>query len=193
MWINTNSKIVVIVEDVRIQTQNTNAVFFNYWYQRIIDLRERNCVFSKHLALTLILSSILPNEYFSEESPAPPFSFFLLSDFFPTLSPSRKLKNELLEAKRRSGKTQQETSRVCVHCQRNLGLIFDRGDPCRACSLRVCSECRVSGLDGSWKCTICARVAWVSCLCVESQVWWLKGSEWGRKNRKEYLKFRDGE
>ncbi|XP_073918323.1 synaptotagmin-like protein 5 isoform X2 [Castor canadensis] len=71
----------------------------------------------------------------------------------------RKLKNELLEAKRRSGKTQQETSRVCVHCQRNLGLIFDRGDPCQACSLRVCSECRVVGLDGSWKCTVCAKVA----------------------------------
>lgn len=71
----------------------------------------------------------------------------------------RKLKNELLEAKRRSGKTQQETSRVCVHCQRNLGLIFDRGDPCQACSLRVCSECRVSGLDGSWKCTVCAKIA----------------------------------
>ncbi|XP_034505121.1 synaptotagmin-like protein 5 [Ailuropoda melanoleuca] len=71
----------------------------------------------------------------------------------------RKLKNELLEAKRRSGKTQQQTSRVCAHCQRNLGLLFDRGDPCRVCSLRVCSECRVSGLDGSWKCTICAKVA----------------------------------
>ncbi|XP_060038609.1 synaptotagmin-like protein 5 isoform X1 [Erinaceus europaeus] len=71
----------------------------------------------------------------------------------------RKLKNELLEAKRRSGKTHQETSRVCVHCQRNLGLIFDRGDPCQACSLRVCSACRVSGLDGSWKCTVCAKVA----------------------------------
>ncbi|KAM6143383.1 synaptotagmin-like protein 5 isoform 2-T2 [Erethizon dorsatum] len=71
----------------------------------------------------------------------------------------RKLKNELLEAKRRSGKTQQETSRVCVHCQRSLGLIFDRGDPCQACSLRVCSECRVVGLDGSWKCTVCAKVA----------------------------------
>ncbi|XP_069896741.1 synaptotagmin-like protein 5 isoform X1 [Dipodomys merriami] len=71
----------------------------------------------------------------------------------------RKLKNELLEAKRRSGKTQQETSRVCVHCQRNLGLIFDRGDPCQSCSLRVCSECRVVGLDGSWKCTVCAKVA----------------------------------
>ncbi|XP_049729402.1 synaptotagmin-like protein 5 isoform X1 [Elephas maximus indicus] len=71
----------------------------------------------------------------------------------------RKLKNELLEAKRRGGKIQQETSRVCVHCQRNLGLIFDRGDPCQACSLRVCSECRVTGLDGSWKCTVCDKVA----------------------------------
>ncbi|XP_054575357.1 LOW QUALITY PROTEIN: synaptotagmin-like protein 5 [Eptesicus fuscus] len=70
----------------------------------------------------------------------------------------RKLKNELFEAKRRSGKIQQETNRVCVHCQRNLGLIFDRGNPCQACSLRVCSECRVSGLDGSWKCTVCAKV-----------------------------------
>ncbi|XP_052598084.1 synaptotagmin-like protein 5 isoform X2 [Peromyscus californicus insignis] len=71
----------------------------------------------------------------------------------------RKLKNELLEAKRRSGKTHQESSRVCVHCQKNLGLIFDRGDLCHACSLRVCSECRVTGLDGSWKCTVCAKVA----------------------------------
>uniref|UniRef100_A0A8D1WHA0 Synaptotagmin-like protein 5 n=1 Tax=Sus scrofa TaxID=9823 RepID=A0A8D1WHA0_PIG len=71
----------------------------------------------------------------------------------------RKLKNELLEAKRRSGKIQQETSRVCAHCQRNLGLIFDRGDPCPACSLRVCAQCRVSSLDGSWRCIICAKVA----------------------------------
>eukprot|EP00072_Mus_musculus_P063607 XP_011245774.1 PREDICTED: synaptotagmin-like protein 5 isoform X2 [Mus musculus] len=71
----------------------------------------------------------------------------------------RKLKNELLEAKRRSGKTHQEASRVCVHCHKTLGLIFDRGDPCQACSLRVCSECRVTGLDGSWKCTVCAKVA----------------------------------
>ncbi|XP_028698232.1 synaptotagmin-like protein 5 isoform X2 [Macaca mulatta] len=71
----------------------------------------------------------------------------------------RKLKNELLEAKRRSGKTQQEASRVCVHCQRNLGLIFDRGDPCQSCSLRVCRECRVAGPDGSWKCTVCDKIA----------------------------------
>lgn len=77
----------------------------------------------------------------------------------------RKLKNELLEAKRRSGKTHQEANRVCVHCQKSLGLIFDRGDPCQACSLRVCSECRVTGLDGSWKCT-----AAVNCLSFISYI-----------------------
>ncbi|XP_057616004.1 synaptotagmin-like protein 5 isoform X1 [Chionomys nivalis] len=71
----------------------------------------------------------------------------------------RKLKNELLEAKCRSGKTQQETSRVCVHCQKKLGLIFDRGYPCQVCFLKVCSECQVMGPDGSWKCTVCAKVA----------------------------------
>ncbi|XP_026638046.1 synaptotagmin-like protein 5 isoform X2 [Microtus ochrogaster] len=71
----------------------------------------------------------------------------------------RKLKNELLEAKCRSGKTQQESSRVCVHCQKNLGFIFDRGYPCQVCFLKVCSECRVMGPDGSWKCTVCAKVA----------------------------------
>ncbi|XP_038173184.1 synaptotagmin-like protein 5 isoform X2 [Arvicola amphibius] len=71
----------------------------------------------------------------------------------------RKLKNELLEAKRRGGKTQQETTRVCAHCQKNLGFIFDRGDPCQICFLKVCSECRVMGPDGRWKCTVCAKVA----------------------------------
>ncbi|GAB1302639.1 Synaptotagmin-like protein 5 [Apodemus speciosus] len=60
-----------------------------------------------------------------------------------------KLKNELLEAKHRSGKTHQETSRVCVHCQKTLGLIFDRGDPCQACSLRVCIA-QLKIISGEW-------------------------------------------
>lgn len=143
------------------------------------DCWEREIVFSESICLWL-LDSCKWKYSFHEESATP---VFFLSDF-PSLSPSRKLKNELLEAKRRSGKTQQQTSRVCAHCQRNLGLLFDRGDPCRVCSLRVCSECRVSGLDGSWKCTICAKVAWVSCLAVESQIWWPKGLVWGKQNKK---------
>ncbi|XP_072471281.1 synaptotagmin-like protein 5 isoform X2 [Notamacropus eugenii] len=70
-----------------------------------------------------------------------------------------KLKNELLEAKRKGGKRQQDGSRICVRCQKNLGLIFDRGDLCQACTLRVCSDCRIVGIDGNWKCTVCAKIA----------------------------------
>ncbi|XP_027731341.1 synaptotagmin-like protein 5 [Vombatus ursinus] len=71
----------------------------------------------------------------------------------------RKLKNELLEAKRKGGKRQQDGGRTCVRCQKNLGLIFDRGNVCQACTLRVCSECRIVGIDGNWKCTVCAKIA----------------------------------
>ncbi|XP_058040430.1 synaptotagmin-like protein 5 isoform X2 [Ahaetulla prasina] len=72
----------------------------------------------------------------------------------------RKLKNELLEVKRKGGRHhQQDNSRVCTRCQKNLGLIFDRGDHCQICSLRVCNKCHVLGSDGSWKCTVCDKIA----------------------------------
>ncbi|XP_027492051.1 synaptotagmin-like protein 5 isoform X5 [Corapipo altera] len=73
----------------------------------------------------------------------------------------RKLKNELLEVRRKGGNhhCQQENSRVCVRCQKSLGLIFDRGDLCQTCKLRVCSNCRVVGTDGQWKCSVCAKIA----------------------------------
>uniref|UniRef100_A0A8D0GF81 Synaptotagmin-like protein 5 n=1 Tax=Sphenodon punctatus TaxID=8508 RepID=A0A8D0GF81_SPHPU len=73
----------------------------------------------------------------------------------------RKLKNELLEVKRKGGNrhSQQDSSRICIRCRKNLGLIFDRGDLCQACELRVCHKCRVMGTDGSWKCTVCAKIA----------------------------------
>lgn len=72
----------------------------------------------------------------------------------------RKLKNELLEAKRKGGRRcQQESSRVCIRCQKNLGLIFDRGDLCQTCKLRVCNKCRVVTINGNWKCTVCAQIA----------------------------------
>ncbi|XP_015502392.1 synaptotagmin-like protein 5 isoform X5 [Parus major] len=73
----------------------------------------------------------------------------------------RKLKNELLEVKRkgRNRHSQQENSRVCARCQKSLGFIFDRGDLCQSCKLRVCSMCRVLGADGHWKCSLCAKIA----------------------------------
>ncbi|XP_013929365.1 PREDICTED: synaptotagmin-like protein 5 isoform X1 [Thamnophis sirtalis] len=72
----------------------------------------------------------------------------------------RKLKNELLEVKRKGGRHhQQDNSKVCTRCQKNLGLIFDRGDHCQICGLRVCNKCHVLGTDGSWKCTVCNKIA----------------------------------
>ncbi|XP_050792480.1 synaptotagmin-like protein 5 isoform X5 [Gopherus flavomarginatus] len=73
----------------------------------------------------------------------------------------RKLKNELLEVKRKGGNRhcRQDRGRVCVRCQKNLGLIFDRGDQCQECKLTVCNKCRVLGIDGNWKCTVCAKIA----------------------------------
>ncbi|NXK26011.1 SYTL5 protein, partial [Arenaria interpres] len=73
----------------------------------------------------------------------------------------RKLKNELLEVRRKGGNRhcQQENSRVCVRCQKSLGLIFDRGDLCQTCKLRVCNKCRDVATDGQWKCSVCAKIA----------------------------------
>nr|XP_014120688.1 synaptotagmin-like protein 5 isoform X4 [Zonotrichia albicollis] len=73
----------------------------------------------------------------------------------------RKLKNELLEVRRKGGNrhSQQDSSRVCVRCQRSLGFIFDRGELCQTCQLRVCSSCRVLGTEGHWKCSVCAKIA----------------------------------
>ncbi|NWU38836.1 SYTL5 protein, partial [Hylia prasina] len=73
----------------------------------------------------------------------------------------RKLKNELLEVRRKGGNrpSDQDNSRVCVRCQKSLGFIFDRGELCQSCGLRVCSTCRVGGADGHWKCSVCAKIA----------------------------------
>ncbi|KAG8450534.1 hypothetical protein GDO86_002979 [Hymenochirus boettgeri] len=73
----------------------------------------------------------------------------------------RKLKNELLEIRRKGGNRQrlrQQNSKVCVRCQKSLGLIFDRGDLCQVCQLRVCKACRVVDKNGKWKCTVCAKI-----------------------------------
>ncbi|XP_038576693.1 synaptotagmin-like protein 5 isoform X3 [Micropterus salmoides] len=73
----------------------------------------------------------------------------------------RKLKNELLEIKRKGSRRPQELGeRQCARCLKTLGLIFDRGDLCKECQLRVCSDCRVKAPNThQWKCNVCAKIS----------------------------------
>ena len=74
----------------------------------------------------------------------------------------RKLKNELLDMRSKGLRHPPEPGeRQCPHCQRTLGLIFDRGEPCDECNQRVCCHCRVSLARGHWRCIICAKILWV--------------------------------
>ncbi|KAM9320224.1 synaptotagmin-like protein 5 [Gastrophryne carolinensis] len=73
----------------------------------------------------------------------------------------RRLKNELLEIKKKGARIhrlRQNSAKICVRCQRSLGLIFNRGDICRDCQLSVCKACRVVIKDNVWKCTVCAKI-----------------------------------
>ncbi|XP_035531918.1 synaptotagmin-like protein 5 [Morone saxatilis] len=73
----------------------------------------------------------------------------------------RKLKNELLEIKRKGSRRPQDVSeRQCARCMKTLGLIFDRGDLCEDCQLRVCNDCRVKHPNSrQWKCNVCAKIS----------------------------------
>lgn len=72
----------------------------------------------------------------------------------------RKLKNELLEIKRKGSRRPQDLGeRQCGRCLKNLGLIFDRGDLCEECKLRVCNDCRISATSGrQWRCSVCTKM-----------------------------------
>ncbi|XP_017265841.1 synaptotagmin-like protein 5 isoform X3 [Kryptolebias marmoratus] len=73
----------------------------------------------------------------------------------------RKLKNELLEIKRKGSRRPQDSGeRQCARCLKALGLIFDRGDLCEECHLRVCSECRVTAAGSrQWRCSVCSKIS----------------------------------
>ncbi|KAK7882464.1 hypothetical protein WMY93_028638 [Mugilogobius chulae] len=72
----------------------------------------------------------------------------------------RKLKNELLEIKRKgSNRPRDVGERQCGRCLKNLGLIFDRGDLCEECKMRVCNDCRITSSSGrQWRCNVCAKM-----------------------------------
>ncbi|KAM6934383.1 synaptotagmin-like protein 5 isoform 2-T2 [Xenentodon cancila] len=73
----------------------------------------------------------------------------------------RKMKNELLEIKRKGSRRSQEGGeRHCARCLKSLGLIFDRGDLCQECQLRVCRECRITTTSSrQWRCNVCAKIS----------------------------------
>lgn len=73
----------------------------------------------------------------------------------------RKLKNELLEIKRKGSRRPQDLGeRQCARCLKALGLIFDRGDLCEECQLRVCNDCRIKPPNTRhWKCNVCAKIS----------------------------------
>uniref|UniRef100_A0A8C6KVP6 Synaptotagmin-like protein 5 n=1 Tax=Nothobranchius furzeri TaxID=105023 RepID=A0A8C6KVP6_NOTFU len=74
----------------------------------------------------------------------------------------RKLKNELLEIKRKGPRQplQDSRERQCARCLKALGLIFDRGDLCEECQLRVCGGCRVTiASSRQWRCNVCAKIS----------------------------------
>ncbi|KAK9537782.1 hypothetical protein VZT92_005363 [Zoarces viviparus] len=73
----------------------------------------------------------------------------------------RKLKNELLEIKRKGSRRPQEVEeRQCARCLKTLGLIFGRGDLCKECQLRVCDDCRdTSPKRQQWRCNVCAKIS----------------------------------
>ncbi|KAK2839941.1 hypothetical protein Q5P01_013681 [Channa striata] len=73
----------------------------------------------------------------------------------------RKLKNELLEIKVKGSRRPQDLGeRQCARCLKSLGLIFNRGDLCEECQLRICNDCRVATPNGrQWKCNVCAKIS----------------------------------
>lgn len=74
---------------------------------------------------------------------------------------NRRLKNELLEMKRKGFHRPQEVGeRQCARCLRSLGLIFGRGDLCQECQLRVCNDCSAKVPNSyQWKCNVCAKIS----------------------------------
>ncbi|XP_038658079.1 synaptotagmin-like protein 5 isoform X3 [Scyliorhinus canicula] len=73
----------------------------------------------------------------------------------------RKLKNELIKIRGPgvNRRKQQNGDKACQRCQKTFSLIFFRGQLCEACNDRVCKECQVAVNDGTWKCTVCAKIS----------------------------------
>ncbi|NWT28337.1 SYTL4 protein, partial [Cardinalis cardinalis] len=73
----------------------------------------------------------------------------------------RRLKNELLEIRRRGAKrgSQRYSERTCARCQQSLGRLSPKANTCRGCNHLVCRDCRSYSPSGSWRCKVCTKEA----------------------------------
>ncbi|XP_049622558.1 synaptotagmin-like protein 4 [Suncus etruscus] len=71
----------------------------------------------------------------------------------------RRLKNELLEIKRKGAKrgSQHYSDRTCARCQENLGRFTPKTNTCRGCNHFVCRDCRIQENNGTWRCKVCTK------------------------------------
>ncbi|NXB91971.1 SYTL4 protein, partial [Vidua chalybeata] len=74
---------------------------------------------------------------------------------------SRRLKNELLEIRRKGAKrgSQRYSERTCARCQQSLGRVSPKANTCRGCNHLVCRDCRSYSPSGSWRCKVCTKEA----------------------------------
>ncbi|NXA08252.1 SYTL4 protein, partial [Sapayoa aenigma] len=74
---------------------------------------------------------------------------------------SRRLKNELLEIRRKGAKrgSQRYSERTCARCQQNLGRVSPKANTCRGCNHLVCRDCRSYSPNSSWRCKVCTKEA----------------------------------
>ncbi|XP_045661102.1 synaptotagmin-like protein 4 isoform X2 [Ursus americanus] len=71
----------------------------------------------------------------------------------------RRLKNELLEIKRKGAKrgSQHYSDRTCARCQESLGRLTPKTNTCRGCNHLVCRDCRIQESNGIWRCKVCTK------------------------------------
>ncbi|NXN09376.1 SYTL4 protein, partial [Indicator maculatus] len=74
---------------------------------------------------------------------------------------SRRLKNELLEIRRKGAKrgSQRYSERTCARCQQSLGRISPKANTCHGCNHLVCRDCRSYSPNSSWCCKVCTKEA----------------------------------
>ncbi|XP_078268470.1 synaptotagmin-like protein 4 [Rhinoraja longicauda] len=71
----------------------------------------------------------------------------------------RKLKNELLEIRRKGAKrgSLDYSDKTCARCQGSLGHFVKSGRVCKQCNHLVCKECGTEGVNRMWKCNVCIK------------------------------------